>query len=236
MGLPVFVAVWPFNPAGICDNAAWPRANSQLESRRMATLIDLNHQFLVDLYLDEESATYTAVIPELPGCVTEGDTLPEARALIIEAASLYLESLGDIHAEIPKTFPAPMQDLLPKHSIAVGLKDIATAMSLEPDHFMGAHVAMSNAASGKVVVFPVANDNLSSTTITLLVHYAGIDAAQFLQAIRQANELVDGDDESDDDDDDSDDTTAGAGFLEEADDGPEEDDGEDSSFLGPMEP
>lgn len=34
---------------------------------------------------------YTAYIPSLPGCISEGDTLEEARENILEALELYLE-------------------------------------------------------------------------------------------------------------------------------------------------
>lgn len=42
--------------------------------------------------------TYSAYVPDLPGCVTSGTTLDETRALIEEAVSLHLESLRQ-HAE-----------------------------------------------------------------------------------------------------------------------------------------
>jgi predicted RNase H-like HicB family nuclease len=34
---------------------------------------------------------YTAYVPALPGCISEGDTLEEARQNIREAIALYLE-------------------------------------------------------------------------------------------------------------------------------------------------
>jgi predicted RNase H-like HicB family nuclease len=34
---------------------------------------------------------YTALVPALPGCISEGDTLDEARANIREAIELWLE-------------------------------------------------------------------------------------------------------------------------------------------------
>ena len=38
---------------------------------------------------------YTAVVPALPGCVSEGDTRDEALANIREAIQLYLEPVDD---------------------------------------------------------------------------------------------------------------------------------------------
>jgi len=44
---------------------------------------------------DPESADYSAVCPELPGCASAGETEAEARANIREAVELYLTP-GDI--------------------------------------------------------------------------------------------------------------------------------------------
>ena len=38
---------------------------------------------------------YTAYVPSLPGCISEGDSLDEAMANIREAIDLYLETVED---------------------------------------------------------------------------------------------------------------------------------------------
>ena len=38
---------------------------------------------------------YTAYVPALPGCISEGDNLDDARRNILEAISLYLEPAGE---------------------------------------------------------------------------------------------------------------------------------------------
>jgi predicted RNase H-like HicB family nuclease len=38
-----------------------------------------------------EEGGYTAFVPALPGCISEGDSLDDARRNILEAISLYLE-------------------------------------------------------------------------------------------------------------------------------------------------
>lgn len=38
---------------------------------------------------------YTALVPSLPGCISEGDTVEEALANIQEAIELYLEPVDD---------------------------------------------------------------------------------------------------------------------------------------------
>ena len=42
-----------------------------------------------------EEGGYTAVVPSLPGCISEGDTKDEALANIREAIVLYLEPVED---------------------------------------------------------------------------------------------------------------------------------------------
>jgi predicted RNase H-like HicB family nuclease len=42
-----------------------------------------------------EEGGYTAIVPGLPGCISEGDTKEEALANIREAIELYLEPAGD---------------------------------------------------------------------------------------------------------------------------------------------
>jgi predicted RNase H-like HicB family nuclease len=42
-----------------------------------------------------EDGGYTVVVPELPGCISEGDTLDEALDNIREAIELYLEPVDE---------------------------------------------------------------------------------------------------------------------------------------------
>lgn len=42
-----------------------------------------------------EEGGYTAIVPALPGCISEGDTIQEAMTNIREAVELYLEPLDD---------------------------------------------------------------------------------------------------------------------------------------------
>lgn len=42
-----------------------------------------------------EEGGYTAIVPVLPGCLSEGDTKEEALANIREAIELYLEPVDD---------------------------------------------------------------------------------------------------------------------------------------------
>lgn len=51
--------------------------------------------------LADATKGYTAVVPALPGCVSEGDTVEEVLDMVAEAISLYLESAREHGEEIP---------------------------------------------------------------------------------------------------------------------------------------
>jgi predicted RNase H-like HicB family nuclease len=43
--------------------------------------------------LEDETGGYVAIVPALPGCHTQGDTLAEAMENVKEAIELYVETL-----------------------------------------------------------------------------------------------------------------------------------------------
>ena len=48
------------------------------------------------IYLEpSDDGGYTAIVPSLPGCISEGDTKEEALKNIREAIELYLEPVAD---------------------------------------------------------------------------------------------------------------------------------------------
>ena len=53
-----------------------------------------------------EEGGYVVTVPALPGCITEGDTLEEARANAKEAIECYLESLLKDGEPIPEDIKA----------------------------------------------------------------------------------------------------------------------------------
>ena len=52
------------------------------------------HEFSV-VILEDESGGYVAIVPELPGCHTQGDSLDEVVRNVREAIELYLETLSE---------------------------------------------------------------------------------------------------------------------------------------------
>ena len=61
-------------------------------------------KYTVVLLADPEIG-YTATVPALPGCVSEGDSVEEALDMVSEAISLYLESAREHGEEIPHEKP-----------------------------------------------------------------------------------------------------------------------------------
>ncbi|WP_061232513.1 type II toxin-antitoxin system HicB family antitoxin [Leptospira noguchii] len=51
---------------------------------------------------DEQEGGYTVEFPDLPGCITEGDTLEQALGYAKDALSLYLESIDSRKLPIPQ--------------------------------------------------------------------------------------------------------------------------------------
>ncbi len=63
----------------------------------------LELQYSVTLHPDSEGG-YVAEIKNLPGCITQGDTLEEAMGNISEARELWIETAYDCGDDIP--FPS----------------------------------------------------------------------------------------------------------------------------------
>ncbi len=49
----------------------------------------------------EPEGGFTVIVPSLPGCITYGSTLAEAKEMAKEAIELYLESLAEHNEELP---------------------------------------------------------------------------------------------------------------------------------------
>ena len=62
--------------------------------------------------------SYSAYVPDLPGCVSSGDTLNEVRELIEQAVKLHVESL-QLHGE-PVPPPAATTHTVPAAPVSPG--------------------------------------------------------------------------------------------------------------------
>ena len=63
------------------------------------------------LFEPAEEGGFTVTCPALPGLVTEGDTMDEARAMAADAIRAYLESLRKDHLPIPSDRPPVQEEL-----------------------------------------------------------------------------------------------------------------------------
>jgi len=63
------------------------------------------------LFEPAEEGGYVVTCPALPGLVTEGDTLEEAREMARDAIQGYLESLRKDHQPIPPDRPPLREEL-----------------------------------------------------------------------------------------------------------------------------
>lgn len=65
---------------------------------------DKNYQFEV-FFTPQEEGGFTVEVPDLPGCISEGDTIKEAEQNIQEAITLYLETLEERGIPLPEREP-----------------------------------------------------------------------------------------------------------------------------------
>ncbi len=57
--------------------------------------------FLVAIHKEPQSS-YGVSVPDLPGCITAGDTIDEALTMAKEAITLHLEGMLDDNMELPE--------------------------------------------------------------------------------------------------------------------------------------
>jgi len=75
------------------------------------------------LFEPAEEGGYVVTCPSLPGLVTEGDTLEEARANAAEAIRGYLESLAKDGQPIPPEDPEPRSKIIAE-TVAVAIEQV----------------------------------------------------------------------------------------------------------------
>lgn len=67
------------------------------------------------IFQPEPEGGYTVIVPSLPGCISYGKTIEEAREMIQDAISLYLKSLQSHRDLIPKeTFVPFLSNIMVK--------------------------------------------------------------------------------------------------------------------------
>lgn len=66
--------------------------------------------YRVEIYPEEDGNGYTAIIPDLPGCMTCADTLDELWDMIVEAKELWLEVALEDGDYIPEPPPVEVEE------------------------------------------------------------------------------------------------------------------------------
>ena len=61
---------------------------------------DLRYEIIV--YWSDEDCAYIAEVPELPGCVSDGDSYREAVANAEDAARAWIETAQELSRDIPE--------------------------------------------------------------------------------------------------------------------------------------
>ncbi len=74
------------------------------------------------LFEPAEEGGYVVTCPSLPGLVTEGDTLEEARAMAADAVRGYLEALAKDGRPIPREDPPSRHDIIAE-TVAVAIEE-----------------------------------------------------------------------------------------------------------------
>lgn len=85
---------------------------------REETIRTEEYTYTVIFEPDQEAGGYVVTCPALPGLVTEGDTLEEARAMAADAIRGYLESLQKDGLPLPPSEQhetAPIRDKVTVH-------------------------------------------------------------------------------------------------------------------------
>jgi predicted RNase H-like HicB family nuclease len=83
----------------------WWRNKEEAMRDHAKCLYNPYHRDLMDMYefdvviLEDETGGYVALVPALPGCHTQGETLEELMKNVREAIELYLETLTDEERE-----------------------------------------------------------------------------------------------------------------------------------------
>lgn len=79
----------------------------------------VNLPYRVDIYPEEDGNGYTAIIPDLPGCMTCADTIEELWDMIQEAKELWLEVALEDGDYIPEPTPVQIEEYSGKFTVRI---------------------------------------------------------------------------------------------------------------------
>ena len=110
-----------------------PRSAVTFKMRRINDAIaqqtgSAKYAMVVNIVEDEDGG-YVATAPELPGCISQGETKAQARENLEEAISLYLEYL----LEIGEVFPAGLVAALDVAAVSVRGENVSARINAVPE-------------------------------------------------------------------------------------------------------
>jgi predicted RNase H-like HicB family nuclease len=62
----------------------------------------LEYPFIVEPLSEEEGGGFAAIVPDLAGCMSDGETPEEALANVRDAIAVWIEAARDMNRPIPK--------------------------------------------------------------------------------------------------------------------------------------
>jgi antitoxin HicB len=86
---------------------------------RRSEIVTAHHYRYTVLFEPAEEGGYVVTCPSLPGLVTEGDTLEDAREMAVDAIRGYLETLSQ------DGLPIPPEDAHPRARIIAEVLEVA---------------------------------------------------------------------------------------------------------------
>lgn len=85
--------------------------------------VTAHHYRYTVLFEPAEEGGYVVTCPSLPGLVTEGDTLEEAREMAADAIRGYIEALAKQGLPIPPEDPQPRDPIIAE-TVAVAIEEV----------------------------------------------------------------------------------------------------------------
>ena len=89
------------------------------------------HQFIALIHKDSQSE-FGVCFPDLPGCVTAGATLDEARDMAAEALALHLEGMAEDGEAIPE--PSSLEAIMADPANRNGVTILVTKKAMDRGH------------------------------------------------------------------------------------------------------
>lgn len=129
-----------------------------------------------------EEGGYVAKVPALPGCVTQGESLKEARAMIKDAIGGYIVSLRKHGEEVPTEFRKPIIETIkiPSHKAMAWLNYQLSRGGFYVDVVTGGHYILRSSDGSKRVTVPYHHKELKRKTVKSILEQANLTIEEYV--------------------------------------------------------